>query len=446
MSQGCIALGLAVLVGWSVPVSAAEPTAREKELEQRVESLEKRIEVLETLLQAKTAPAAATATPVAEKKDANVLTGTWKDGPSWKSQDGAFSFKVGGRVQDDWAWMREDDDVERAVGDLTDGEEFRRAYLTFSGLMYQRVEWKAEFDFAGGDAAWRDVYIGITDVPVLGGIRAGHFKEPFSLEQLASDNYTTFVERSSGDVFAPARNTGVGVGRAFADQRMTWAAGIFRDADNFGNRKGEGEYAVVGRVTGLPYYADEGARLIHLGAAAGRRSVPDEIARFASPPEAHLAPSFVDTGKFAADMYGLFGGEAAVVWGRLSLQGEYMLADVDAEDGDDPRLDGWYVFASWMLTGEHRNYNRGLGVFDRMRPRRNFLDGEGGLGAWELAVRYSSVDMNDTFLSGGEMDDVTLGLNWYLNPNSRIMWNWVHSDLSDVGDADILEMRLQVDW
>ncbi|MBE7559910.1 porin [bacterium] len=447
MRKAIVVLGVAVLAVLCAPAGGAEATAREKELEQRVEALEKRIETLERLLEARGAPPAATPAPaVAEKRDGTAFSGRWKDGPVWQSQDGDYTFKVGGRVQTDWAWMTEDGDVRDVVGDLSDGVEFRRAYLTLAGLMYKRIEWKAEYDFAGGDVAWRDVYMGITDVPFVGGIRAGHFKEPFGLEELPSDNFTTFMEKSLANTFAPSRNTGLAVGNAPLDQRMTWAAGVFRDTDNFGNRLGEGQYAVTGRLTGLPYYAEEGAHLVHVGAAASRRSVPDEMAQFAERPEAHLAPRFVDTGKFAADMYNLFGTEAAFLWGPFSMQGEYMLADVDAEHGDDPRLDGGYVLASWMLTGEHRNYNRRLGGFDRMRPRRNFLDGEGGLGAWELAVRWSTLDLSDELLSGGELSDVTVGLNWYLNPNSRIMWNWVHGDLDDVGDADIFQMRLQIDF
>jgi phosphate-selective porin OprO/OprP len=71
---------------------------------------------------------------------------------------------------------------------------------------------------------------------------------------------------------------------------------------------------------------------------------------------------------------------------------------------------------------------------------------KGGLGAWEVGVRYSQVDLNDSIVSGGELDDITIGLNWHLNPNVRVMLNYVRADLDDVGDADIFQTRFQVDF
>jgi phosphate-selective porin OprO/OprP len=108
-----------------------------------------------------------------------------------------------------------------------------------------------------------------------------------------------------------------------------------------------------------------------------------------------------------------------------------MYADVDGKDRDlSPSFDGFYVQASYFLTDEHHNYKPSAGAFSRVKPKENFSFG-GGPGAWEVAVRYSELDLDDR-LDGGEVDDITAGLNWYLNPNTRLMWNYIHVDKDNV--------------
>ncbi len=73
------------------------------------------------------------------------------------------------------------------------------------------------------------------------------------------------------------------------------------------------------------------------------------------------------------------------------------------------------------------------------------------MGAWEVGLRYSHIDLNDEGISGGEEDNITVGLNWYLNPNVRMMFNYVNADLEDRagipdGDADIFQTRFQIDF
>ncbi|NIM98410.1 MAG: porin, partial [candidate division Zixibacteria bacterium] len=55
-------------------------------------------------------------------------------------------------------------------------------------------------------------------------------------------------------------------------------------------------------------------------------------------------------------------------------------------------------------------------------------------------------DLTDGSISGGELDDFTLGVNWYLYPNARIMGNYIFADLDDVGETNIFQVRFQVDW
>jgi phosphate-selective porin OprO/OprP len=104
-------------------------------------------------------------------------------------------------------------------------------------------------------------------------------------------------------------------------------------------------------------------------------------------------------------------------------------------DGDgvarrNARFDGWYAQASYVLTGERRRYSRSSGTFQGVRPRRKW-------GAVEVAVRYSTLDLDDGSVSGGEASDWTVGLNWYVRENLRLMFDYVHVDASNsAGERD----------
>ena len=380
----------------------------------------------------------------AEKPGA--LRAYWKDGLRFESADKDFKLKIGGRIMADWAFMSGDRDVKTAFGSLDDAAEFRRARLYVSGLLYDAVEFKAEYDFAGGDADFKDVFIGLPSLPVVGNVRVGHFKEPFGLEELTSSNYITFMERSLTSAFTPSRNMGLMLYDGAREERMTWAVGVFRDTDDFASGSGDGEYAFTGRLTGLAWYEDDGDKLLHLGVSASHRSAPDDTLRFRQRPETHPATRFVDTGAFSAENADLLGAELALVYGPFSLQSEYISAGVDRPGAADPDFSGYYIAAGWFLTGEHRPYKRSGATFGRIRPAENFRGEKHGPGAWEVAARFSSIDLDDAGIAGGKLEDVTVGLNWYINPNTRVMWNYVRADRESVGNADILQMRFQVDF
>ncbi len=371
----------------------------------------------------------------------------WDDTLRLDSADDKFQLKLGGRLQNDWAFFSADREVENAVGALQDGTEFRRARLYLSGTIYDHVEYKAQFDFAGAESAFKDTYVGIKDVPGLGTIRFGHQKEPFSLEELTSSKHLTFLERSLGNVFAPSRNTGILIQNGAFDERVTWAAGVFRDSDDAATSVRDSGYNVTARLTGLPWYQDEGEKLLHLGIAYSRQDSPLGAVRYRQRPESHLALHFVNTGVLFADSAHLLGLETALVNGRFSLQSEFMRSRLDAPAGPDPSFTGFYVEGGFFLTQDHRNYKTSSAAFDRVSPESNFFEKSGrGRGAWELAARYSRLDLNDAGVRGGELNDFSFGVNWFLNPNTRWMWNYVFSDLDGVGDANILQTRIQVEF
>jgi len=368
----------------------------------------------------------------------------WKEGLRADSEDGAFKLKFGGRIMLDMAWFEVDEVLDDEEDPLDEAVEFRRARLYFSGTVYDAVEFKAQYDLAGGDADMKDVYIGIKHVGP-GKIRIGHFKEPFSLEEITSSKYITLMERSLANTFSPGRNVGIGYLGDAMDERITYGIGVFREADDFGDFSGGSDYNVTARVTGLPLYQDKGEKLVHVGAAYSHKKIPGDELRYRARPEAHLSTRFVNTDHFDAEEADLIGVEAAAVYGPLSVQGEYIMADVKSAAAGAPGFSGYYVEASYFLTGEHRRYKASEGAFSRTKPNQNLM-ADGGIGAWQLTARYSSIDLNDGTIEGGEVDDVTIGVNWYLNPNTRIMLNYVNSDVDGVGGADIFQVRFQIDF
>ena len=360
------------------------------------------------------------------------------------SQD-VTNLKVGGRIMNDWAWMSPDDDFKGAMGGLADATEFRRVRLYTSGTLHGNIDFKLQFDFAGGDADLKDAYFGlamkcpITGIPLY--LKAGHFKEPFSLEELTSSKYITFIERSLPIVFSPGRNSGFQVSSEAFSNRLTWAAGVFSDVGDYGDGVTEGGYNVTGRVTGTPICNEDGDKLVHLGLSASSRNL-NMTKKYSSRPEIHLGPKYLDTGNIVANSISTVNVEGAVVLGSLSAQVEVYSSSLESETAGDPSFTGYYATVSYFLTGEHRVYK--TNSFSRVKPNTNF--GDGGMGALELAVRYSGLDLEDANITGGELSDITVGLNWHLNPHTRVMVNYIRADLVDVGVSNILGTRFQVDF
>jgi phosphate-selective porin OprO and OprP len=424
-----------------------------------IDQLLKKGVLTESEAKALRAPAAKPAT--AETNEVRLF---WRDGLAYESRDKkTFKGRFGGRLDVDVAAFAEPDDIEALVGDNRAAVEFRRARLSTEGEIGTALPtlYKVEVDFARAEVtsdsaafSFKDVYLALSEIPALGTFQVGHFKEPISLDILTSSRFIPFLERAAPvEAFAPERNTGAMFQNAVFDQRATWALGAFTDTADNGNSFLDGDWRLSGRVTGLPWYVEEekGRQLLHLGVSGSRIENPNGIARFRTRPEAHLAPRYVDTGEFAANYSFLVGAEAALVFGPLSAQAEYFHTWVDRPGVDDmANFDGFYAFVSYFVTGENRPYRRTNGSFDRVKPNRNFgLKEGGGPGAWEVLLRYSQTDLNDEDITGGRLNDVTGGVTWYLNPNWKIMFNYVFAHLNRGaadGDAHIFETRFHVDF
>lgn len=341
-----------------------------------------------------------------------------EDGLEVKSADGDFALQVGGRLHVDGSFFREDG--ER----LGNNTAVRRLRAELKGRIWRDWSFSSAVEFEeDGEIELRSNYLtyeGFEWVDLV----VGKFKEPFSLEELSSSNDITFMERAGVNVFTPGRTIGVGAD-AHGDH-WTAALGAFGSEEDLdGEDEIDESWAVTGRGTWAPLV--EQGRVLHLGASASHRDFNSGATlEFGQDLEEGITGvDFLDTGTLEeVERLVRVGTELAAVYGPFSFQAEYIRAMMDRGAGlSDVDFDGWYAYASWVITGESRQYRKSKGVMGSVQPRRR-LD-EGGPGAWEVGLRFSRLDLSDGDVDGGARDTLTLGLNWYVNPNIRFMANYM---------------------
>lgn len=362
------------------------------------------------------------------------------------------SVTVSGVFQADAVWFDQSAASLDQFGYIENGGDIRRARLGARSQVTETTNAFIQMDFGFyGRPTFADCWVEQTKLPLLGNVRVGQWKQPFGLETVTSFRYATFMERSSlFQAFTPFRHLGIGFYDNSDDLNTTWAWSYFRTGqDQFGNSLSTaGGNGLAGRLTQLLWYGGQGgSEYMHVGGAYYLNAPPRGNVRFRSIPEifvgeagpglvgttgqavpgaANGTPFFVDTGLMSAVRdVNTFGLEALMVHGPLSFQSEVMSASVD-QVGGGSFFWGNYSQVGYFLTGEHRPYDRKLAVIDRVMPNQSFGKG-GGIGAWEVATRFSHIDLTDGAIIGGRMDNMTFGVNWYINPYVRWEFNYVRS-------------------
>ena len=341
-----------------------------------------------------------------------------KGGITVKTRDNEFSTKVGGRVQADAASYS-------GQPDMGDGTEIRRARLYLQGKMYHDWGYKLQYDFASTGAHGKGIadafisYNGFDDMQ----LKVGNFKDPFSLQDQTSSKYVLFTERALPEAFAAGRHIGV----MASTKRKHWslAGGLFGDSlttTNGANHNQDEGWGASARVTFAPI--NEKTKVVHFGLGLNYRDTGGiGTTSFKQQAETHISGiNIVNTGTIsnAKDFFKL-GAEIATVRGAFSAQAEYITTRVNRKGMSNLNFYGWYAQAGYFFTGESRHYKKG--AFGGITPKSNV--GEGGIGAWELGLRYSTLDLSDRNIDGGQADSMTLGLNWYATPTLRFSANYV---------------------
>jgi phosphate-selective porin OprO/OprP len=386
----------------------------------------------------------------------------------------AENFRLRGRLEADGIAVGQSARNEAIYGQLSNVAGFRRARLGATGTVGEQISWIVEFDFASGNPSPKDNFIAIEDLPI-GRLRVGYFREPFTLEGLTSSNHFTFDERSPANVMNPARNMGVEINSFTENERTTWAVGAFRSIfqsarqDNVGGT----DAAVTGRVTGLVWVSesDPSERFTHIGASYSIRTPQNNTVSYNAGPQSSLLSfadnpltPFTSSVVVPANMQQLFNLEWAAEYGPWSAQAEWIATAIEQIGGGPVFLHGSYLFGSVFLTGEHRGYLAQQGFFGPIHVRRPFVclskSGvhERGLGAIELSGRITYLDFQSSNLplgsnglpQGDRTTTATLGLTWYLNDFTRVIFNWTHSvpvnPTFGPSYGDVYDIRTAIYW
>lgn len=335
-----------------------------------------------------------------------------------------ISLRIGGRFHADIGFIDDDrTNIQKFKDDL------RRARLYLTGKIYKDFKFKIDREFASERKGWRNVYLGYR---INKGIRvkAGNVVAPFGLEDITASNYSTFMERAVSATLAPSFQTGIllNTNGRFGSKRSRhrWTvsvAGLTEPLGESSNDRHRTEhYSFVSRLTYAPIARKR--QVIHLGAAMEYRHIRNSRRhRTATRPESSLVPRFLNTGALAdVDSVISIGLESVVIHGPLTFQGEYMRSFLQRTGGRaDPSFDGGYAQVSYLLTGEHRQYSRSSAGIRGVKPNSRW-------GAVEVALRFSNLDLNDETVNGGSARDWTVGLNWYVRENMRLMFNYIAID------------------
>ena len=370
---------------------------------------------------------------------------------------------TGGLVVDRMHWLSQSAANEGQVGNLDafDGGEIRGLRFGLVGTLnmfdkpWVYTIFGATNAFDKGfneegldDFSWFDWRV---DVPFVANsvLSIGKQKEPISGERVQSMLYNHMQERSAvADAMLPSRNVGIVWNGAGSLPYSTWAVGVFNDWFDADQDFDDSATQYIGRATWAPLRTDDDSSLLHVGLGY-RYSNAKEGFRSRTEPEFNQAPVFVDTGLdtptgvLPANNLQTWNAEISWRRGPLWLASEYTRTAVDNPNLANPDFDGYWIGASWVLTGEMRPYNKKSGAFGGVPIARTVY--QGGKGAWELRGRWSSIDLSDGLVEGGEMDIASLGVSWWLTPffsvsmDYRYIWN---TRLGEEGTSSGLNSRI----
>ncbi|MDA9424976.1 OprO/OprP family phosphate-selective porin [Bradyrhizobium sp. CCBAU 53380] len=362
---------------------------------------------------------------------------------------------------------------------LNSGENVRRARIGLAGKFFGDWNFALVYDFGGssdgfggaaagslpggGLSGLENAYLSYTGLKPFGGkmaIEGGIMDIPWTIDEATSSNDITFMERSSAQVIAV--NVAAGDFRSTFGTRWWndsfWAGGYvtgpttgsIHSASSVTPAGATEQFGAVARVAGQLISGNNYS--LHLGANAewlvqpSRNLVTNtQTVSFSDRPELRIDPTaLISTGAIAnASGAQVYGAEAAANYGSLYFQGEYYWYNVDrsASTGLPPigapslHFQGGYAQASFVLTGEARTYNASTGSYNGIKPADPFSMRSGGWGAWEVAGRVSTIDLNDGLataagVAGGRQTVYTAALNWYINGNLRLMLDYLHGDVA----------------
>ncbi|MEY4269811.1 MAG: Phosphate-selective porin [Pseudomonadota bacterium] len=448
-----------LMLGTSMMLMAAPQTALAQNasaddiaaLRAEIASLRSQIATLESRVNSvETVPAPAPVAPpvvAAVAKPAKPATEiAWKGAPELKQADG-WSFKPRGRIQIDVAGVDAPDAVSPTR--LGIGTEFRRVYLGVEGKMPGGFGYRAEADFANSSVELTDVYVNYSKGPLT--VTAGQIKPFWSMEEITSDLFTSFMERAAfNSAFGFERR--VGLAAAYRKGDVLAQAGVFGDNANDLLNDANNSFSVDGRLVFLPKVGDT---QLHFGGSFHRRTFNDTASttRYQARPFSHITDlRLINTGNITATGEDGMGVEFAAIKGPFHASAEGFWQSVRRPGLPDPTFFGGYAEVGMMLTkGDTSAYKDG--VYDRTKPAKPLS--AGGPGAVQFNLRYDYLDLNDAGIVGGRQKTLGASIVWTPIEYVRLTANYGHLTFDDAavsaaGDRDysanVLGLRTQIDF
>jgi phosphate-selective porin OprO and OprP len=376
-----------------------------------------------------------------------------------QSADGEYSIGFTGDIQFDaggYVGFHPDSALSGPQA-LSDGVNARRARIGVAGTAFGSWGYALVYDSGNssdqtpkGIETAQIVYAGLPGAA----FEIGYSNTFFTLDQATSSNDTLFLERASASNLATNLNTGdaranAGV-RFFGDR---YWAGAYLTGPASGDshtltreRFGAFQRLAVQALSGRDYSLHLGIGFDQLLQASNAGNGTPGTVSLSDQPELRIDPTtFLNTGTLGTAANPVTKAyvldlETAATYRNLFWQGEYYHYTIDRRGLPDVGFDGAYGQVSWTLTGEAHRYNPQAASYFRIVPAEPFSLKRGGWGAWELAARYSYVDLNDRFQSGealsadpaavdgGRQRAYSFGLNWYPNDLMRLMLDYNHVD------------------
>ena len=376
---------------------------------------------------------------------------SWKGAPLIEDKDSGWSFKPRGRLQYDVAHVGSPEGIEdRGLGF---SNELRRARLGVEGDIPGGFDYKFELDFAEGDAEITDATLGYAASDAIG-FTIGQHNNFQSLEELTSSRFTSFLERAAfTDAFNFERRVGLSAG--YENGPVIANVGVF--TDNVHDLDDENNS--IGGDARLVFAPKMGETQLHFGVSAHFRDNNDlaergDTTRYRQRPMVHSTDTrFLATPELGVTEETSYGLEAAAIHGPFHAVGEVHWLNADlADDGVSPTFFGGYAEVGYFLTGETRGYKGGK--FDRTKVLNPLS--EGGMGAFQINLRYDHLDLNDEGIIGGQQQGYQASLVWMPEDHVRFLLNYGRMSYDDAaipaagGDRDysidVFGARAQIDF
>jgi phosphate-selective porin OprO and OprP len=389
------------------------------------------------------AQAAAAAPPPAQVAGKGIDVGFPGGRPTISTSDGRLSFAIGTQMQFDMGTYFQNPTPTTQFPKLNTGVNLRRGRIFFVGK-YDDFTLNITPDFGGSpdgvntNLTLYEANLNFTGFkPVTATV--GYFKPWFSLYDSQSSNDFLLMERPS--IIEISRNVAAGDARASGGVKAStdrYFASFYGTGASFGAQtsaplNGE-QIGMVGRLAGRPYYDNDwnvhldfsGEYVFHpninttVTATTGVPGVSVTTVNLQDRPEDRAADQnrLISTGNLSISNVAVYGGEAAINWRNLLLQGGYyQINETQSKLPGRPApglgFNGGYVEAGWVITGEPFRYNVGAAAFARPKVNDPFVINEDGVspgsGAWEVGARWSVANLNSN-VAPGVSQSVTGGI------------------------------------